>query len=129
MNSYLAHSNSVISPKRGEVKVVRIERCLSSLFKEALELVARSEPLVRRSNDENLVAASGGTALPLRDLAVPAVGQSVVLKQRRPVWIDDRTAARWNPARELLLVHRLRRGGGGNVGVGEGRRECVGGWI
>ena len=119
-NSYLAHSNGVVPPKGGEVEVIRIERCLSSLFKEAFELVARSEPLVRRSNDENLVAAGGGAALPLRDLAVPTVGQRVVLKQRRPVWIDDRTAARWNPTRELLLVHRLgRRGGGGRIGVEE----------
>ena len=105
MNSYLAHSNGVVSPKSGEVKVVRIERCLSSLFKEALELVARSEPLVRRANDENLVAAGGGAALPLGNLAVPTVGQRVVLEQRRPVWIDHWATARWNPARELLLIH------------------------
>ena len=105
MNSYLTHSNGVVSPKSGEVKVVRIERCLSSLFKEALELVARSEPLVRRANDENLVAAGGGAALPLGNLAVPTVGQRVVLEQRRPVWIDHWAAARWNPARELLLIH------------------------
>ena len=109
MNSYLAHSYGVVSPKGGEVKVVRIERRLSSLFKEALELVARSEPLVRRANDENLVAAGGGAALPLGNLAVPTVGQRVVLEQRRPVWIDNWAAARWNTARKLFLIHRLRR--------------------
>ena len=105
MNSHLVHSNSVVSPKGGEVKVVRIERCLSSLFKEAFQLVPRSEPLVRRANDENLVATGGGAALPLGNLAVPTVGKRVVLEQRRSVWIDHWPAARWNPARELLLIH------------------------
>ena len=119
MNSYLTHSNSVVSSKCGEVKVVRIKRCLASFLKEAFELVARPEPFVRGSNDEHLVAAGGGATLPLGDFAVPSVGERVVLKQWSPVWIDHRPAARWNPAWELLLVNGL--GGRGGIGVvGEG---------
>ncbi len=65
----------IVPAKGGEVEIIRVESRLPGLVEERFELVAWAEPLARRPDDEDLVAAGRGAALPLRHLPVPALQQ------------------------------------------------------